>query len=145
MSLNIYFGGSMRAGHQDVHIYYDIIKQLKTYGHVLTEFVGEVKHAEVNLFDEVDDKTIHDEDVAMLERCDCMVAEVTVPSLGVGYEIGRAVAMNKRILCLYRPQKDKLLSGMIRGAHNGTTFIVTDYSQVSEIPEILSKYFESFK
>ena len=36
-----------------------------------------------------------------------IVAEVTQPSLGVGYEIGRAVAMGKRILCLYRPQPDK--------------------------------------
>ena len=36
-----------------------------------------------------------------------LVAEVTQPSLGVGYEIGRAVAMEKNILCLYRPQQDK--------------------------------------
>ena len=36
-----------------------------------------------------------------------LVAEVTQPSLGVGYEIGRALAMKKRILCLYRPQPEK--------------------------------------
>ena len=36
-----------------------------------------------------------------------VVAEVTQPSLGVGYEIGRAVAMEKPILCLYRPSDDK--------------------------------------
>lgn len=36
-----------------------------------------------------------------------VVAEVTQPSLGVGYEIGRAVAMGKKILCLYRPQEGK--------------------------------------
>ena len=41
-------------------------------------------------------------------------SQVTVPSLGVGYEIGRAVAMGKQVLCLYRPQEDKLLSAMIR-------------------------------
>ena len=39
--------------------------------------------------------------------CAVLVAEVTQPSLGVGYEIGRAVDMNKRILCLYRPQPGK--------------------------------------
>jgi len=33
-----------------------------------------------------------------------VVAEVTIPSLGVGYEIGRAVAMGKRVLCLNRPK-----------------------------------------
>lgn len=36
-----------------------------------------------------------------------LVAEVTQVSLGVGYEIGRAVAMDKNILCLYRPQQGK--------------------------------------
>lgn len=39
--------------------------------------------------------------------CTVLVAEVTQPSLGVGYEIGRAVDMNKKILCLYRPQPNK--------------------------------------
>lgn len=41
-----------------------------------------------------------------------LVAEVTQPSLGVGYEIGRAVAMDKNILCLYRPQPEKRTSSL---------------------------------
>ncbi len=36
-----------------------------------------------------------------------IVAEVTQPSLGVGYELGRAVALNKRVLCLFRPSSGK--------------------------------------
>lgn len=36
-----------------------------------------------------------------------LVAEVTQPSLGVGYEIGRAVDLKKRILCLFRPETGK--------------------------------------
>lgn len=36
-----------------------------------------------------------------------VVAEVTQPSLGVGYELGRAIALNKRILCLFRPQSGR--------------------------------------
>ena len=36
-----------------------------------------------------------------------IVAEVTQPSLGVGYELGQGTAMGKKILCLYRPQPDK--------------------------------------
>ena len=62
------------------------------------------------------DKDIHDRDVSLLTECNAIVAEVTQPSLGVGYEIGRGVAMGKKILCLYRPQPDKKLSAMIRGA-----------------------------
>lgn len=36
-----------------------------------------------------------------------LVAEVTQPSLGVGYEIGRAVDMKKKIFCLFRPQSGR--------------------------------------
>lgn len=36
-----------------------------------------------------------------------LVAEVTQPSLGVGYEIGRAIDLKKKVLCLYRPQSGK--------------------------------------
>ena len=42
-----------------------------------------------------------------LSTCAVLVAEVTQPSLGVGYEIGRALEHKKRILCLFRADSDK--------------------------------------
>lgn len=78
-------------------------------------------------------------DVALLRQCSVVVAEVTVPSLGVGYELGRAVAMGKQVLCLYRPQPDKLLSAMVRGMDNDAGLKVVDYS-----PDHVDQIFESF-
>uniref|UniRef100_A0A4W2F8K6 2'-deoxynucleoside 5'-phosphate N-hydrolase 1 n=1 Tax=Bos indicus x Bos taurus TaxID=30522 RepID=A0A4W2F8K6_BOBOX len=52
-------------------------------------------------------KLIHDWDLAWLQQADVVVAEVTQPSLGVGYELGRAVALHKPVLCLFRPQSDR--------------------------------------
>lgn len=42
-------------------------------------------------------------------RCVCsvVIAEVTQPSLGVGYELGRAVNMKKKIFCLFRPSSGR--------------------------------------
>lgn len=62
-------------------------------------------------------------------------AQVTVASLGVGYELGRAVAMGKRCLCLYRPQGGRKLSAMVRGMDNGGSLRVFDYEpeQVEEV------------
>merc|ERR1711971_375247 len=98
--MKIYFAGSIRGGRQDVHLYHDIIKQLRdNYGEVLTEFVGDKNITALEGTAQKTDKEIHDDDVAMLSECTCLVAEVTQPSLGVGYEIGRAVAMDKKILC----------------------------------------------
>ncbi|KAK6962241.1 2p-deoxynucleoside 5p-phosphate N-hydrolase 1 [Biomphalaria glabrata] len=137
--LKIYFAGSMRGGRNDIDIYYKIIENLKQYGQVLTEFVGD-KTVDCEVAPVLDEISIHDRDVSMLEKCNCVIAEVTQPSLGVGYEIGRAVAMKKPVFCLYRPQQGKLLSAMIRGADNGSTFKVTDYNDVSEVPELLKNY-----
>ena len=74
------------------------------------------------------DVAIHQSAMSLLQRADVVVAEVTVASHGVGYEIGRAVAMNKRVLCLYRPQEGKLLSAMIRGLDNGSNMRAIDYT-----------------
>ena len=52
-----------------------------------------------------------------------LVAEVTQPSHGVGYELGRAVAMGKKILCLYRPQPDKSKIQIVYWDHYLSYFI----------------------
>ncbi|XP_021572265.1 2'-deoxynucleoside 5'-phosphate N-hydrolase 1 [Carlito syrichta] len=87
------------------------------------------------------DRLIHEWDLAWLQQADVVVAEVTQPSLGVGYELGRAVALNKRILCLFRPQTGRVLSAMIGGAADGTRFQVWDYEE-GEVEALLGQYFE---
>jgi len=138
----IYFCGSIRAGRQDVELYARMIGKLDSYGKVLTPFVGDSKITVKGSEHTGGDKGIHDRDVELLEKSDAIVAEVTQPSLGVGYEIGRAVAMGKRILCLYRPQPDKLLSAMIRGADDGgSKFLVKDYKE-DELDDIFRGFFQ---
>ncbi|MEY7849947.1 nucleoside 2-deoxyribosyltransferase [Natrarchaeobius sp. A-rgal3] len=113
--MNIFFSGSIRGGRDDRDLYADLIEHLEDHSTVLTEHVGtenvEQKEAEEGLTDD----EIHDQDVEWLRQADIVVAEVTTPSLGVGYELGRAVAWEKPILCLYRPGAEHDLSAMIRG------------------------------
>jgi nucleoside 2-deoxyribosyltransferase len=113
--MDVFFSGSIRGGRSDVNLYADLIEIIEEYGTVLTEHVGvedvEEREAEAGL----SDGDIYDQDVAWLEEADAVVAEVTTPSLGVGYEIGRAVAREKPVLCLYRPDADHDLSAMVRG------------------------------
>ena len=42
MGLKIYFCGSIRAGRVDAHLYARLIEELKKYGTVLTEHVGDL-------------------------------------------------------------------------------------------------------
>lgn len=130
---NIYFAGSIRGGREDAQIYKQLIEDLKNYGAVLTEHVGS---DEVSF--DLSDRHIHDRDMDWLKSSDILVAEVTTPSLGVGYEIGRAVAMEKPVVCLYRKTNNSHLSAMIAGSPG---IDVHEYSGMKEAAEIFNKLF----
>ena len=131
--MKIYFAGSIRGGRDDAEIYSQIIQFLQGYGQVLTEHVGE---KDLNEMGEstLSDKQIHDRDMKWLLESDLMVAEVTNPSLGVGYEIGRAIESGKQILCLYRESSDKRLSAMIAGSNDLT---VIQYQNIDSLKTTL--------
>jgi len=135
--LKIYFAGSIRAGREDVPIYEEIIKHLKTYGEVLTEHVGDRTLS--ILGDEApDDRFIHDRDMDFLRQCEVVIAEVTMPSTGVGYEIAMAINMKKRVLCLYRTSaKGKLLSAMIAGCPD---IMNKNYQAINEAKSIIDDF-----
>uniref|UniRef100_UPI0037E9A88A 5-hydroxymethyl-dUMP N-hydrolase n=1 Tax=Semicossyphus pulcher TaxID=241346 RepID=UPI0037E9A88A len=143
--MKVYFCGSIRGGRDDVQVYQRIVKKLQSYGTVLTEHVG---NSELSDRGEdataAGDKAIHDRDVDWLRQCDVIVAEVTQPSLGVGYELGRAIDMKKKIFCLFRPSSGRSLSAMIRGADDGDLFVVRDYSE-NELENVLEEHFNKLK
>ncbi len=112
--MKIYFAGSIRGGREDAALYLGIINFLKNFGEVLTEHVGDVTLSDLG-DDGPSDKFIHDRDLEWLQSADVLIAEVTTVSMGVGYEIGRAVESGKKVLCLFRPVSGRNLSAMIAG------------------------------
>lgn len=112
--MKIYFAGSIRGGREDAALYFEIIEYLKDFGEVLTEHVGDAGLLAAG-DDGASDSYIHDRDVEWLQSAEVLVAEVTTVSMGVGYEIGRAVESGKNVLCLFRPGAGKHLSAMIAG------------------------------
>ena len=139
--MKIYFAGSIRGGRHDIEIYKQIIEHLKKYGKVLTEHVGEdniSENGEINLTD----KYIHDRDVKWMDECDVFIGEVTIPSLGVGYEVRTAIEMNKRILCIYRQKETKRVSAMITGAPKVK---IEPYSTIDEAKKIIDGFIENGK
>ena len=103
--MKIYFAGSIRAGRGDKNTYFKIIEYLKKYGQVLTEHVGDgnlTNSGEKNISGE----EIYKRDMSWLKEADVFVAEISTPSLGVGYEIAKAEEWGKRILCLCRKPED---------------------------------------
>jgi len=124
--MEIYFAGSIRGASADKSVYKRIIEHLTGYGRVLTEHSFDYSYSEEI---KVDDGWIYSTDMGWLTDADVLVAEVSSPSLGVGYEIGKAEDMGKPILCLYRRQEGRRLSAMINGNDN---LAVVEYEGVDE-------------
>jgi hypothetical protein len=114
--MKIYFAGAIRGGRQDADRYRQIIGLLKTYGDVLTEHVGNKDPARAE--SDMSDEAIYARDMSWLEEADVLIAEVTVPSHGVGFEIARGETLEKGILCVYRREAAHRLSALIAGNPN---------------------------
>jgi hypothetical protein len=135
----IYFAGSISAGRDHAHIYSHLVELLAEHGEVLTEHIGHTGMGEDGELGQLSEKEIHDRDIAWLRQSDVLVGEVTLPSLGVGYEIGKAEEWGKGILCLYRDAPGhKMLSSMLIGAEG---VVCRAYTDVSELPAILEEFF----
>ena len=134
--MKIYFAGAIRGGREDVALYLELVELLRVYGAVLTEHVADAQltsHGEAN-----DDRAIHDRDLAWLREADCLVAEVTTPSLGVGFEIAKATEWGLRVLCLFRPGSGRELSALIAGSDRLT---VREYENAHDVRKIFEEFF----
>ena len=137
--MKIYFAGSITGGRQDADLYKEIIALLKQYGEVLTEHIGASdlsNQGEISL----ERDFIFKRDVAWLTESDWVIAEVTNPSLGVGYELGISEKIGKRVLCLYRENSDRKLSAMIEG---NDYFYLAKYKTIQDLETIFIQHLSS--
>ncbi|MES2622888.1 MAG: nucleoside 2-deoxyribosyltransferase [Patescibacteria group bacterium] len=136
--MKIYFAGSIRGGRDDQELYFGMIAELQKYATVLTEHIG---NKDLGSFGEVQrtDTEIFVRDMDWVKEADLIVAEVTTPSLGVGYELGQSEALGKPVLCLYRETEGKRLSAMVSG---NSYFKIETYQTLDDISRILATYFE---
>ena len=113
--MNIYFAGSIRGGKPNREWFQQLIKHIQHYGRVMTEHSFDYSYKE-----EIaqDDTQIYKTDINWLKESHALIAEITAPSLGVGYEIAKAETWRKPILLLYRYTPNKKPSAMLNGNKN---------------------------
>jgi nucleoside 2-deoxyribosyltransferase len=137
--VKVYFAGSIRGGREDQQKYLKLIDFISTKAEVLTEHVGSHSIGKIGE-DALDDIAIYERDIEWLEEADAVIAEVTTPSLGVGYELGVAEKLNKPTLCLFNEgKKDQTLSAMLAGNSNFQNYHYQSLSQAKQkITDFLS-------
>ena len=134
--MKIFFAGSIRGGRQLIPTYQYIIRFLKSRNftviseHVAAEGLEKVEAS-------MTEQEIFEKDAKWVEESDRVVAEITVPSIGVGYEICHAVKHKKPVLCVY--QEGTKASAMVLG--NSTGYVTAkSYSNKNQLEEILLEF-----
>lgn len=111
--MKIYFCGSVTDGREFQQNYAKLIAFLKTKGTVLTEHLGNKELSDQG--EDLPDQTVFERDMKWLKESEVVVAEVSVQSLGIGYEIAAAEKQGKQIITLYSNKAGKKLSRIIGG------------------------------
>jgi len=110
--MEIYFSCSLTGGRNDAPVYQEIVAHLLEQGfEVPTQHLA---HPDImNLERVVDPFEVYQRDIDWLYGCHAVVAEVSTPSHGVGYEIAYALGLKKPVLCCFK--EDTVVSKMITG------------------------------
>jgi nucleoside 2-deoxyribosyltransferase len=137
----IYFSGAITGGREDVALYGRIIRAIESAGYRV--FPGAVASEHVPVSGEdIDGREIFTRDIGWIDESDVVVAEVSKPSTGVGYEI--AYALKTRgvpVICLWRPAYSERCSAMIRG--NGEILLI-EYRE-GELDGMLEELLEALR
>jgi nucleoside 2-deoxyribosyltransferase len=110
--MNIYFACAITGGREFEPVYQAIVNALLQDGHVVPT-AALTKSGVADDEGALAPRYVYARDVKWLQKCNVLIAEVSVPSHGVGYEIGYALNANKPVICLY--QQDCKVSKMITG------------------------------
>jgi len=134
--MKIYFSGSISGGRADEAIYQHLVARLQAQGQdVLSAHVADP--AALEREKDLSPRAVFERDVAWVAACEAMIAEVSTPSLGVGYEVGLAVQLGKPVLGVYR--SGLRLSKMITG-NPAPNLTVATYSSEAELDALLDSF-----
>lgn len=110
--MNIYFACSITAGRQFEEVYQAIVRALVEDNHLVpTAHLAE--SGVIAVEGAIAPREVYARDIAWIRDCDVLIAEVSMPSHGVGYEIGFSLGLGKPVLALY--QEGRRVSKMISG------------------------------
>ncbi len=110
--MNIYFACSITGGREFESVYQEFVAALAQDGHQIP--TAHLVESGVGALEAgIDPSTVYTRDVDWIRACDVLIAEVSVPSHGVGYEVAFALGLGKPVLALY--QQGRKVSKMITG------------------------------
>jgi len=128
-------------GDQKFHNYcLDIIKQVSSLGHTaLSELNSEFKPAIP-----LTDSEIFSRDIKWIDKSEIVIAEVSGPSLGVGFEIAYSIYKKKiNVLALVNSEAVDV-SAMVTGCHS-ELITIKKYADTEDLKKSVSVFIKKFE
>ena len=135
--MKIYISGSIYGGREKIETYKKIIPALEEYAEVLNKNIADDEVIEKEAFQK--DEDIFTDLELKIKSADLIFAEVTIPSLGVGYELGFADTLGKKVVGIYDTTITQKVSTMIRG---NKRIRLIPYENIDEILNNLEEILE---
>lgn len=133
--MKIFFAYSSRGGPEDQGMYFQIAQLLRRYGTVFSDRLGDVETSELGSKEK--NVEIYRTERSFLRDADYLVAEVSEPSLGVGYEIGLAEQADMPVLCLFYRKASHRISAMVAGNER---LMVREYQSMMDVDRIVRNF-----
>lgn len=134
--MNIYFACSITGGRKFEPIYQAITQTLLEAGHQVP--TAHLAGADViDLEAVVEPQAVYTRDIDWIRNCDALVAEVSTPSHGVGYEVAYALSIGKPVLCCY--QQGQKVSKMLTGNTHDMLRLAT-YMDAPKAVEVVQEF-----
>jgi hypothetical protein len=130
--MNVYFGFTVAGDRSSIATATVIVELLESMGHVvLTRHLVQDDAWEADRL--ITPQQVYQRDMRWLAECDCLMAEVSGSSFGLGFETGYLLgATEKDAVLFYRREIESRISLLITGnTHPRCTLV--PYSDVEEI------------
>lgn len=131
----IYCAGPIKGDKKYLSFYNKIIEHVSSLGHTaLSELNAKFKSSFP-----LNDKQIYKRDIKWIDGSQVMIAEISGPSLGVGFEIAYAVFKKKIHVLALSNKEVSTISAMITGC-NSDLLTVKAYADEEEMKKIIDSY-----
>ena len=136
--MNIYFACSITGGRTDESKYMVIVDTLLKEGHTIpTAHLSQQDVVELESV--IEPEEVYLRDTSWIDTSNAIIAEVSTPSHGVGYEIAYALHQGKHVLCIY--DQDKPISKMLSG-NTHPNICVKPYQNSNDMVQIIRIFLE---
>jgi len=136
--MKIYFACAIVGGRNDEAIYQQLVDALLADGHEVPTAMNAGpgwQHMEGS----PDPNEVYRRDMGWIDESQALIAEVSMPSHGVGYEVSYALERGKPVLCIYH--RGVRVSKMLTG-NTMPEIIVADYADLGEAVEIMRDFIQ---